>query len=35
MVIGLEDQYRGNSNNNKTHISIVEMHVEMVDMHIL
>ena len=32
LIIGKEDQYVGNWHNNATHISIVEMHVRMVDM---
>ena len=35
LIIGMEDQYMGNYNKNATHISSVEMHVGIVDMHIL
>ena len=35
LVIGLEDQYVENQNNNATHISSVEIHVGVVYMHTL
>ena len=35
LILGVEYQYMGNYNNNATHISNVEMHVGMVDMHTL
>ena len=33
LIIGMEDQYLGNWNNNETHILSVEMHVGIMDMH--
>ena len=35
LIIGLEDQYMGNYNNNVAHISSVSMHAGVVDMHTL
>ena len=35
MILGMEDQYVGKYNNNATHISIVLIHVGMVDMYTL
>ena len=35
MILGLEDQYMGNYNNNATHISTLAMHFGMVDMYTL
>ena len=35
LIIGLEDQYLGNYNNNATRIYSVTMHVGMVDIHTL
>ena len=35
LIIDMEEQYVGNWNNNATHISSVEIHIGMVDMHIL
>ena len=35
LIIGLEDKYVRNYNNNSTHISSVEIHVGVVDMHTL
>ena len=35
VILGLEDQYVGNYNNNTSHISSLEMHVRMVDMRTL
>ena len=35
LILGLEDKYVGNYNNNATQISSFAMHVGMVDMHSL
>ena len=35
MILGLEDHYVGNLQNNATHISSVSIHVGMVDRHTL
>ena len=35
LILGLKDKYMGNYNINATHISIVAIHVGVVDMHTL